>query len=173
MPSVGKPPFGRFISEIVGRVRGGRNACASQGMVFVEEGWENSLTLQITLSPQRQRLLPVFTRVLSPLQPCIRTCQREQGLLSQRGIATLALCPPGHCWQPLITGVMWACQPDHTEGCVNHSVGKVSKTLASGPNVGIFLPTLKSFDLDYIKNIFGNHLAVKNKLFCLFVLSID
>lgn len=26
-----------------------------------------------------------------------------------------ALCPPGHCWQPLITGVMWACQPDHTE----------------------------------------------------------
>ncbi len=74
--------------------------CGSQGMGFCGGGWENSLTLEITLSPQRQRLLPVFTRVLSPLQHRILTCQLEQGRLSRWGIATLLYVPPGTAGSP-------------------------------------------------------------------------
>ncbi len=74
--------------------------CASQGMGFCAGGWENSLTLEITLSPLRQRLLPVFTRVLSPLLPRIQTCQLEQGRLSRWGIATLLYVPPGIAGSP-------------------------------------------------------------------------
>lgn len=50
-----------------------------------------------------------------------------------------ALCPPGHCWQTLITGVMWACQPDHTERWVSYSAEKVSN-LPSAFSVYSFLP---------------------------------
>lgn len=79
---------------------GARSCVLLREWVFVEEGWENSLTLEITLSPPRQRLLPVFTRVLSPLWPLMRTCQREQGWLSRRGIATLLYVPPGTAGRP-------------------------------------------------------------------------
>lgn len=41
-----------------------------------------------------------------------------------------ALCPPRHGWQPLITGVLWACQRDHTERRVSYSAEKVSKPFA-------------------------------------------
>lgn len=98
-------PRGQDRGELVPWLRcrqgvGARSCVLLREWVFVEEGWENSLTLEITLSPQRQRLLPVFTRVLSPLWPLMRTCQREQGWLSRRGIATLLYVPRGTAGRP-------------------------------------------------------------------------
>lgn len=83
-----------------------------------------------TISPEAETPACIYTGAVAALAPHADLSAGTRKAVTA-GHCHAALCPPGHCWQTLITGVMWACQPDHTERCVSHSAGKVSKTLAS------------------------------------------
>lgn len=132
--------------------------CASQGMGFCGGGMGELLDAgDNTISPEAETPACIYMGAVAALAPHTDMSAGTRTAVTA-GHRHAALCPPGHCWQPLITGIMWACQPDHTERCVSHSAGKVSKTLASALNVCIFHTEtyLKIIWLDYVKFIFGS-----------------
>lgn len=88
----------------------------SQGRHFyVEVGWKSSLAVQITLSPSWHSLSAVFTRATVSTQAQHADLSAGTRAAVTAGLPAAALFPPGRGWQPLITGVMWACQPDFTQ----------------------------------------------------------
>ncbi|KAL1264287.1 hypothetical protein QQF64_004642 [Cirrhinus molitorella] len=104
--------------------------CASQGMGFCGGGTGELLDAgDNIISPEAETPACIYTGAVAAPVPHTDLSAGTRTAVTA-GHCHAALCPPGHCWQALITGVMWACQPDHTERCVSHSAGKAG--LASG-----------------------------------------
>lgn len=152
-----------------GRVRGevwGRDAVCFSGDGFL---WRRMGELLDSgdniISPEAETPACIYTSAVAAPAPHTDLSAGTRTAVTV-GHRHAALCPPGHCWQPLITGVMWACQPDHTERCVSHSAGKVSRTLASALNVCIFHPET------YLKIMCGSyqiHILVNDMVLIFFV----
>ncbi|ROL51706.1 hypothetical protein DPX16_19225 [Anabarilius grahami] len=132
---------------------GGEELCASQGMGFCGGGMGELLDAgDNTISPEAETPACIYTGAVAALAPHTDMSAGTRTAVTA-GHRHAALCPPGHCWQPLITGVMWACQPDHTERCVSHSAGKVSKTLASALNDGLAGWLVKSIPQRFLRSL--------------------
>lgn len=102
----------------------------SQGMCFCGGGMGELLDAgDNIISPEAETPACIYTGTVAARVPHTDLSVGTRVAVTA-GHRHAALCPPGHCWQPLITGVMWACQPDHTERRVSYSGEKVSKTFA-------------------------------------------